>query len=101
MSGKSFAHSRKDLPGGRRVLEKAGRSKTPFEKAQAQQPKQGSHMVQRSRPQPQHKPSPQLAAGADRQAFNDNWERERKRAQFIAERVKSAHQRRRKDRMRE
>lgn len=101
MSQNSYAHSRKDLPGRGQVLQKAQQSKTPFEKARAEAQSQGSQMVQRSAPLPQPRPSQGLAQAADRTAFNDNWERERKRAAFIAERVKAQHRSRRKDRLRE
>lgn len=101
MSQNSYAHSRKDLPGARQILKQAGQSRTPFEQARQDGQSQGSQMVQRSAPTPQPRPSPELAQGADRKAFNDNWERERRRTAFIADRVQAARQRRTKDRLRQ
>ncbi|MEM6712826.1 MAG: hypothetical protein AAF590_11175 [Pseudomonadota bacterium] len=41
----------------------------------------GSRMVKRQRPAPTHKPSPQLARGPDRNAYNDQMARDHREAQ--------------------
>jgi hypothetical protein len=47
----------------------------------------GSTMVAKDRPHPAPRPSPDMAADVDRAAFNEAWEREQRRAAFIAMRT--------------
>ena len=47
----------------------------------------GSSMVAQDRPHPAPRPSPDMASDVDRAAFNVAWEREQRRAAFIAMRT--------------
>lgn len=47
----------------------------------------GSEMVRNDQPKPAPKPSPELSYGPDGAAFNGAWEREQRRAAFIAMRT--------------
>lgn len=44
-------------------------------------------MIERDKPHPAPRPSPEFAADTDRAAFNAAWEREQRRAAFIAMRT--------------
>lgn len=87
-TGTSYAwQHRHDLPGAPSSLDQPSTSRSAFEDGGEQgQGSQGSDaakaarresfMVQRSRPVPVLRPSPQLALGSDRAAFNARWQRE-------------------------
>ena len=67
-----------DAPALRPEFEEARHGTAP----QAQ--RHGSSMVERDNPHPAPRPSPDMAADVDRAAFNAAWEREQRRAAFIA-----------------
>ncbi|MEQ9489556.1 MAG: hypothetical protein RIM72_11250 [Alphaproteobacteria bacterium] len=96
----SFAHSRADLPGtdalrgkvaplthnfetqrcefNARQLADAGKTEAERRtEAQERTTRRESFMVKRQKPQPVLRPSPALALGSDRTAFDAEWDRER------------------------
>lgn len=80
---------RAELPGERTILDQVRRSAASFDPARdplraraladqgrAEAERRGSTMVKSDKPYPAPRPSPALALGPDRAAFNARWERE-------------------------
>lgn len=89
---------RAELPGPRSALDQARTSAPSFEPARdplralaladlgmTEAQRRGSDMVRSERPHPVLRPSPVLALGADRAAFNARWDREVENAKRRAE----------------
>ncbi|EKE68462.1 hypothetical protein [Oceanibaculum indicum] len=89
---------RAELPGKEAALDQIRGSASSFEPARdpvharaladqgkTEAARRGSHMVKSDRPYPAPRPSPSLALGADRAAFNTRWQREAEAAKQQAE----------------
>ena len=61
-----------------RYFEQAQKAEQPLERQQAndQAEGRGSQMVKDDRPQPELKPSPEMARGQDRESFDSKWSSE-------------------------
>lgn len=85
----SDSHTRPGLPGRKSLLDEVSLLKPVFEREQLAQEhdaeqlreqRRESFMVKRQRPNPELKPSRDLAAGPDRDAFNQQWAQEQEAA---------------------
>ena len=73
----SYAYRhRADLPGAPSKLDRMARAAPRFADAPEREQGRGSAMVKADRPHPAPRPTPFLALGADRAAFNARWSRE-------------------------
>ena len=77
----SYAYRhRADLPGAPSKLDRMARAAPRFADAPEREQGRGSAMVKADRPHPAPRPTPFLALGADRAAFNARWTREHEAA---------------------
>ncbi|MBO6559441.1 MAG: hypothetical protein JJ959_02845 [Nisaea sp.] len=78
---KTVSATRIDAPSSRESFDAARQEAVP----KVEGP--GSEMIAKDKPHPAPRPSPGMAVESDRAAFNTAWEREQRRAAFIAMRT--------------